>query len=123
MSDVHERMARHVTGTMHVASTMCGAAATLAVEGKVDRGAAARLEPLLAGICAAGATRIVVDLSRVASCDRALMRLLERIRSQVEATGGWLVLDGSPATMSGYDELPLDRVFRIYREACRPGDR
>lgn len=39
---------------------------------------------------------------------------------QLEEAGGWLLLDGSPATMSGYDELPLDKVFRIYRDACGP---
>jgi anti-anti-sigma factor len=104
---------------LHVTTTLrSGSDAMVVVAGAVDRTAVACLEPLLAGLCAAGATRIVVDLSRISFCDRALLAVFERVRRQVEQSGGWLVLDGSPATMSRYDELRLDQVFRIYRDAC-----
>lgn len=106
---------------LHVTSTLrSGSEAMLVVAGTIDRAAVARLDPLLTGLCAAGATRVFVDLSRISSCDRALLAVLERIRRQVEAAGGWLMLDGSPSTMVDYDDLPLDRVFRIYRDACGP---
>ncbi|WP_300007561.1 STAS domain-containing protein [Pseudonocardia sp.] len=104
---------------LQVSTTLrSGGEATMAVSGTVERESVARLDTLVTALCAAGATRVVVDLSRVSACDRSLLAVLERTRSQVEAMGGWLVLDGSPATMSAYDELPLDAVFRIYRDAC-----
>lgn len=104
---------------LHVTTTLrSGSEAMLVVAGPVDRAAVARLDPLLTGLCAAGATRIFVDLSRISYCDRSLLAVLQRIRRQVESSGGWLMLDGSPATMVEYDELPLERAFRIYRDAC-----
>lgn len=107
---------------LHVTSTLRGdGRATIAVAGAVDRAAVQRLTSLLVGLRAAGATRVVVDLSRVSSCDHSLLTVLERVRCQVEDSGGWLVVDGSPATLSEYAELPLDAVFRIYRDACGAG--
>jgi anti-anti-sigma regulatory factor len=115
MSGENAQAALHVTSTLR-----SGSEAMVVVAGPVDRDAVARLEPLLSGLCAAGATRVLVDLSRVSFCDRSLMPVFERVRCRVEEAGGWLVVDGSPATMSGYDDLPLDRIFRIYRDACGP---
>ncbi len=84
------------------------------VIGPVRREEASRVVTLVRALLEAGARQLVVDLAGAESCDPALTVYLDRERRRVGAQGGWLVVDGSPATMR-HDTSTLVDAFRIYR--------
>lgn len=93
--------------------------ALVTVTGPVDRAAAERVATVLRAMLDTGARQILVDLARVDGCDPALTVYLEHERRRIRALGGWLVVDGSPATLR-HDTATLGEIFRVYRRVAEP---
>jgi anti-anti-sigma regulatory factor len=116
MSLVSLPLPRPARPPVRLASVLHGREALVTATGTIDRKATAGIAALLRGLCDAGATRVLVDLATVSSCDRSLAAALNSQRRRLAASGGWLVVDGSPATLGDDLDLSLTETFRIYRE-------
>ena len=99
-----------------ISSLLRGREALITVTGGVDRSAVGQVATVLRGLCDAGATRVLLDLALVSACDRSLAGALDFQRRRLAAAGGWLIVDGSPATLGDDLGLPLLETFRIYQE-------
>lgn len=99
-----------------ISSVLRGREAMVTATGTIDRRATAGIAALLRGLRDAGADRLLIDLARVSSCDRSLAAELNVQRERVAASGGWLIVDGPPATLGDDLDLSLAETFRIYRE-------
>jgi anti-anti-sigma regulatory factor len=106
----------HRPASALISSVLRGREAMITVTGTVDRRAAGQISTLLRGLCDAGAAQVFLDLAWVSSCDRSLAGLLGLQRRRLEASGGWLIVDGSPATLGDDLAASLDEAFRAYRE-------
>jgi anti-anti-sigma regulatory factor len=116
MSLVSLPLTRPARPSVLLSSVLRGREAMLTATGTIDRRATARIAALLRGLCDAGADRVLVDLARVSSCDRSLAGALDSQRRRLAASGGWLIVDGSPATLGDDLGLSLTETFRIYQE-------
>jgi anti-anti-sigma regulatory factor len=94
--------------------------AHVTVTGPVDRAAAEVVATVLRAMLDTGARQVLVDLARIDGCDPALTAYLEHERRRLRALGGWLVVDGSPATLR-HDTASLGEIFRIYRRVSERG--
>lgn len=91
--------------------------AMLAVRGIVDDALAQRCTELLAVARRTGARYLLVDVSEAAGdLPASLLRALLALRADLEAVGGWLVVDGLPDEV-GIGEADLATVFDAYRHA------
>jgi hypothetical protein len=118
MSVVPLTTKRPVRPTVLVSSVLRGRESMITVVGTVDREGAVRIGTLVRGLCDAGATQVLLDLVQVSTCDPSLAGALDFQRRRLAAAGGWLIVDGSPATLGDDLGLPLLETFRIYREVC-----
>lgn len=116
MSLVSLPLPRSARPPARLSSVLRGREAMVTATGTIDRQATAAIAALLRGLCDAGATRVLVDLAHVSSCDRSLVAALNSQRRRLAASRGWLVVDGSPATLGDDLGLSLAETFRIYRE-------
>lgn len=66
--------------------------ACVSITGSVKMGAPAELEELLAGLLAAGTTRIVVDLSGVSFLNSKLLDTLVRISARIDPRAGGIAV-------------------------------
>jgi anti-anti-sigma regulatory factor len=93
--------------------------AHVTVTGPVDRTAAEVVATVLRAMLDTGARQVLVDLAQVDGCDPALTLYLEHERRRLRTLGGWLVVDGSPATLR-HDTATLGEIFRVYRHVAEP---
>jgi len=82
-------------------------------EGVVDEHTAGPLARELAGAIRAGATRLLVDLSRVDDAATACMNTLLAARQSVARRGGRIAVVLSPAMRRRFEKLQLDRRFLL----------
>jgi anti-anti-sigma factor len=89
-----------------------GARHTVALRGELDLGTAADLEAAILGLCAGGATEIVLDLSELSFVDSAGLRAIVSARAMCEQHDCSLVLVHPRAQVKRLFELTglLDRL-------------
>lgn len=98
--------------------------ARLTVDGIVDQLAVADLGSEVQALVATGARHVVLDVSQVRYCDRALLSELARLREQLRTRDGSLQVIGVqvPRFMAALRDASLDEVFVIF-DAVRTADR
>lgn len=90
--------------------------AHIAAEGRIDADEAAQLIVIVRALLDAGAQHIVVDLAHVDTCHPSLRDYLRQQKNHLKVRGGWMIVDGSPATTQGIDH-DLVETFTIYQQA------
>ena len=88
--------------------------AHVVVEGPIREAEARQIAALLATAVDVGARQLFVDLARIDSCDQRFLIRLDRLRHRLISIGGWMVVDGAPATLAE-DTSTLDEIFTTYR--------
>lgn len=97
---------------------------TIQVTGPADRDAVCQIGGAIRGLYAVGIRDLVVDLSRMVSCDTRLLTALTRERARFVDTGGHLAIVGVqlPEILAALRAARLDEVFVIY-DAMRRDNR
>lgn len=97
--------------------------AMLAVTGNLDDALAERCIVLLRAACGTGVRHMIVDLSAAAGgLPARCVEVLTALRRDLEAAGGWLIVDGAPGRTVA-PEPDLTVLFDAYRRTRtdRPG--
>ena len=84
-----------LTGTDRLTVTVRGAEdALITVGGPLGPAGGRRAGLLLGAVLAAGARRVIVDLSAVAVPPRSLTNTFPAVREELRRRGGWLLIEG-----------------------------
>ena len=88
--------------------------ALLTVVGEIDGVAELRIAALARAARAAGARRMILDLTSVPEIPLGIHGLLSALDAELRACGGWLLVDGAGVA----DNDLLAEVFLAYRSEC-----
>ena len=95
-------------------------------EGRLYFDTAGPLREALLALAAGERPRIVLDLSRVETCDSSVLNLMVQVRGAASRTGGWLRLVApQPHVLRALEVTNLTRLLAVYdtvAEATGSGD-